>query len=251
MDARAETQNPETLTPAAELAAAGPVRFPNESAEYRAARTALLAEEIQLRRHLERVAAQRRALPPGGPVTGDYRFEGEEGPTDFAGLFKGRDTLGVYSFMFGPQRVRPCPMCTALLGPLDGNAADLDQRMSLVVVARSPIARLVAFKKERGWRDLRLYSDLNGDYSRDYFGLLPNGDEIPAYNVFTRADGTIRHFWSGEMTGDSADPGQDPRGAPDLVPLWNVLDMTPEGRGADWYPSLDYGAASSSRAVPR
>lgn len=231
---------PSTLTPAAELAAASPVRFPNESPEYRAARTALLAEELELRRHLERVAEQRRALPPGGPVTGDYRFEGEEGVVDLAGLFRDKQTLGVYSFMFGPQRERPCPMCTALLGPLDGNAADLDQKMSLAVVARSPLDRLLAFKKERGWRNLRLYTDLNGAYSRDYFGLLPSGDEIPAYNVFSRRDETIRHFWSGEMTGDSADPGQDPRGAPDLVPLWNFLDMTPEGRGGDWYPSLDY-----------
>ena len=235
MDARTEI-----LIPAAELAARGPVRFPNESPEYRAARTALLAEELELRRHLERVAEQRRALPPGGQVAGDYQFEGEEGVVDFAGLFRGKDTLGVYSYMFGPQRERPCPMCTALLGPLDANAADLDQRMSLAVVARSPLAKLVAFKNERGWRNLRLYTDLNGNYSRDYFGLLPNGDEIPAYNVFRRQDGTIRHFWSGEMTGDSADPGQDPRGAPDLPPLWNFLDMTPEGRGGDWYPSLDY-----------
>ena len=235
MDARTDS-----LTPAEELARRGPVRFPNESAEYRAARTALLAEEIELRRHLERVAAQRRALPPGGQVIGDYRFEGAEGPTDIAGLFGEKDTLGIYSFMFGPQRERPCPMCTALLGPLDGNAADLGRRMSLVVVARSPLQRLQAFGRERGWRSLRLYSDLNDNYSRDYFGLLPDGSEVPAFNVFTRKDGTIRHFWSGEMTGDSADPGQDPRGAPDLVPLWNFLDMTPEGRGTDWYPSLDY-----------
>lgn len=235
MDAKTET-----LTPAAELAARSPVRFPNESAEYRAARTDLLREEIELRRHLERVAAQRRNLPPGGEVRGDYRFEGEDGPTDFAGLFGDKETLGVYSYMFGPERERPCPMCTALLGPLDGNAADLGQRMSLVVVARSPIARLVAFKTERGWRNLRLYSDLNDRYSKDYFGLLPDGSEVPAFNVFTRRDGTIRHFWSGEMTGDSADPGQDPRGAPDLPPIWNFLDMTPEGRGGDWYPSLDY-----------
>ena len=235
MDAKTET-----LTPAAELARRSPVRFPNESAEYRAARTDLLREEIELRRHLERVAAQRRALPPGGAVRGDYRFEGEDGPTDFAGLFKDKETLGVYSFMFGPQRERPCPMCTALLGPLDGNAADLDQRMSLVVVARSPIERLVAFKQERGWRNLRLYSDLNDNYSKDYFGLLPDGSEIPAFNVFTRRDGTIRHFWSGEMTGATADPGQDPRGAPELAPLWNVLDMTPDPRVPDWYPSLDY-----------
>jgi predicted dithiol-disulfide oxidoreductase (DUF899 family) len=65
---------------------------------------------------------------------------------------------------------------------------------------------------------------------------------VPAFNVFTRRDGTIRHFWGGEMSGSTADPGQDPRGAPDPAPLWMVLDSTPEGRGADWYPKLDYGA---------
>src|SRR5207244_647800 len=82
-----------SLTPADELARDNPVRFPNESPAYRAARTALLAEEIELRRHIERVAAQRRALPPGGVVVGDYRFEGEEGPTDFPGLFGDKQTL--------------------------------------------------------------------------------------------------------------------------------------------------------------
>jgi predicted dithiol-disulfide oxidoreductase (DUF899 family) len=230
------------LTPADALARRSPVRFPNESSEYRAARTALLAEEIELRRHLERVAAQRRALPPGGEVIGDYQFRGENGPIDFAGLFGDKDTLAVYSFMFGPQRNRPCPMCTALLGPLAANAQDIEQRIALAVVARSPMERLVAFKKERGWQGLRLFTDVNDDYSKAYFGLLPDGSEIPAFNVFTRCDGVIRHFWSGEMTGDSADPGQDPRGAPDLTPLWNVLDMTPDGRGTDWYPKLDYPA---------
>jgi predicted dithiol-disulfide oxidoreductase (DUF899 family) len=231
----------ETLKPADQLARETPIRFPNENAEYRAARTALLAEELELRRHIERVSAQRRALPPGGEVKGDYRFEAEDGSTtDFAGLFGDKDTLAAYSFMFGPQRERPCPMCTALLGPLDGNAADLGQKISLVVIARAPMERLVSFKQERGWKTLRLYRDLNDTYSKAYFGLLPDGSEVPAFNIFSRRDGTLRHFWSGEMTGDSADPGQDPRGAPDLTPLWNVLDMTPQGRGADWYPKLDY-----------
>ena len=232
---------PDTLVPAVELARNNPVRFPNESADYRAARTALLAEEIELRRHLERVAAQRRALPPGGAVTGDYRFQGERGPVRLPDLFGDKQSLAVYSFMFGPQRERPCPMCTNLLGALDGNAADIGQRLALAVVARSPIERLVAWKKERGWKNLQLYTDLDGAYSRDYHGVLPDGSDIPALNVFTRRDGTVRHFWSGEMTGDSADPGQDPRGAPELAPLWNVLDMTPEGRDKDWYPKLDYG----------
>jgi predicted dithiol-disulfide oxidoreductase (DUF899 family) len=229
-----------TLTPAGDLARDNPVRFPGESAEYRAARTALLAEEIELRRHLERVAAQRRALPPGGPVSGTYLFQTEDGPSDFAGLFGDKQTLGIYSYMFGPERAQPCPMCTNLLNAWAGNAADIGQRMSLVVVARSPIERLMALKTSRGWKHLRLVADLNGNYSRDYFGLLPDGSEIPAFNVFTRRDGTIRHFWSGEMTGQTADPGQDPRGAPDLGPLWTVLDTTPEGRGDDWYPKLDY-----------
>lgn len=228
----------ETVTPAAQMARESPVRFPNESAEYRAARTALLVEEIELRRHLERVSEQRRALPSGGEVRGDYRFQGEDGPADFAGLFGDKPTLGAYSYMFGPERERPCPMCTNLLGAWEGNAADIGQRISLVVVARSPIERLVAWKRERGWKNLRLYTDLNGAYSRDYHGLLPDGSEVPAFNVFTRRDGTIRHFWSGEMT--KGDPGQDARGAPDLAPLWNVLDTTPEGRGGDWYPKLDY-----------
>jgi predicted dithiol-disulfide oxidoreductase (DUF899 family) len=231
---------PDDLIPAVELARRSPVRFPNESAEYRAARTALLAEEIELRRHLERVAAQRRGLPPGGEVTGDYRFQGEQGVLSFADLFGDKQTLAVYSYMFGPQRERPCPMCTNLLGGWEGNAADIEQRIALAVVARSPIERLTGWKQERGWKNLQLYSDINGNYSRDYHGVLPDGSEIPSLNVFTRRDGTIRHFWSGEMTGDAADPGQDPRGAPDLAPLWNVLDMTPEGRGVDWYPKLDY-----------
>jgi len=234
--------NIESLTPAADLARESPVRIRNESAEYRAARTALLAEEIELRRHIERVAAQRRALPPGGPVTGDYRFQGEDGAeTDFAGLFGDKPTLAIYSYMFGPERERPCPMCTNLLGAWEGNAADIGQRLSLVAVARSPIEKLVAWKRERGWKDLRLYSDLTGDYSRDYFGILPSGSEIPSFHVFTRRDGTIRHFWAGEMSGESADPGQDSRGTPvSYAPLWNMLDSVPEGRDPKWYPSLDY-----------
>ena len=132
-------------------------------------------------------------------------------------------------------------MCTSLLSAWDGEARDIMQNVALVVTARSPIERLVAFKKERGWRDLKLYADQDGAFSRDYHAVAENGGDDAGLHVFTRRDGTIRHFWSGEMDFSTADPGQDPRGAPDLMPLWTVLDCTPEGRAPQWYPKLDYG----------
>jgi len=231
----------ESLTPAAELAAKNAVRIPNESAEYRAARTALLAEEIELRRHLERVAAQRRALPQGAPVSGDYRFDTEAGPTDLAGLFGDKQTLALYSYMFGPQRQRPCPMCTNLIDGWDANAPAIGQHVAFVVVARSPLAKLLAWRAERGWRNLRLASDLTDAYSRDFAAVAPDGSESGGLHIFTRRDGTVRHFWSNEMTFGTADPGEDIRGTIEsYAPVWTMLDATPDGRDPDWYPSLSY-----------
>jgi predicted dithiol-disulfide oxidoreductase (DUF899 family) len=228
------------LTPAATLAANNGVTFPGESADYRRARIALLAEEIELRRHIERVAAQRRALPPGREVTKDYRFVGAAGEVGFADLFGDKDTLAIYSYMFGPDAKRPCPMCSSLLAAWDGEVPDIAQRIAIAVVARAPIERLLAFKAERGWQFLPLYSDTSHDFSRDYHAVRPNGGDDAGFHVFTRRDGTIRHFWSAEMGGASADPGEDPRGAPDLMPLWTILDSTPAGRDPDWYPALNY-----------
>jgi predicted dithiol-disulfide oxidoreductase (DUF899 family) len=228
----------QTLRPAAELAALNGAHYPNESAEYRKARNALLAEEIEVRRHLERLAEMRRQLPPGGAVTKDYRFEGESGPMRFADLFGDKETLVAYSYMYGPERKRPCPMCTSLMSAWDGEARDVEQRVAFVMIARSPIERLAEFKKERGWRALKLFSDTSGDYTRDY--VSAEDADIPAFNVFTRRAGTIRHFWSSELSGKTADPGQDSRGAPELMPIWTILDSTPEGRGTDWYPKLEY-----------
>jgi predicted dithiol-disulfide oxidoreductase (DUF899 family) len=142
--------------------------------------------------------------------------------------------------MYGPKRERPCPMCTSALSAWDGELPDIEQRVAFAVVAKSPIERLVAFKKERGWRHLRLYSSATNTFNRDYHAENPESEDDAAYNVFVRRDGTIRHFWGGEMTAKTADPGQDPRGAPDLMPIWTILDTTPSGRGKDWYPKLKY-----------
>lgn len=131
-------------------------------------------------------------------------------------------------------------MCTSLLSAWEGEALDLEQRVALAVVAHSPIERLVTVKKERGWRNLRLYSNATAELSRDYHAVLADGGDDAGLHVFTRRDGTIRHFWSGEMGSANADPVQDARGAPNLMPSWTILDNTPEGRGADWYPKLEY-----------
>jgi predicted dithiol-disulfide oxidoreductase (DUF899 family) len=227
------------LTPARELADTNKAHFPNESAEYRAARNALLIEEIKLRRQLEHVAAHRRGLPPGGEISQDFEFASETGPARLSHLFGDKDTLMVYSMMYGPQRKSPCPSCTSFLTSWNGTAVNLRERVAIAVTARSPIERLKEYQKQRGLTNLPFFSDIAGDYTRTYVNA--EDADVPGFSVFTRHNGTIRHFYSGEMSGEMADPGQDPRGAPDLDPLWSLLDLTPEGRGTDWYPKLDYG----------
>jgi predicted dithiol-disulfide oxidoreductase (DUF899 family) len=230
---------PQTLSPARQLAAANRAHYPNESAEYRTARNALLAEEIDLRRHIERVAAQRRALPPGGKVPEDFELVSEAGPTRLSALFGDKETLMVYSMMFGPQRKTPCPSCTSFLSAWNGIAVNLRERVAIAVTARSPIERLLEYKQQRAFANLPFVSDLTGSYTRTY--VSAEDADIPGLSVFSRRDGVVRHFYSGELSGAMADPGQDPRGAPDLDPLWLMLDLSPAGRGTDWYPKLDYG----------
>ncbi len=227
------------LNPATRLAAAASKPYPGDSQDYRRARTALLAEEIELRRHIERVAAQRRALPLGGVVAG-YTFNDENGAVvTLADLFDRHDTLVTYTWMYGPQRPRPCPMCTAFLDALDKPSLNITQRVALAVIGRSPVARQLAFARERGWQHLKFFATIGDEFPRDYRALGPAGEEWPAMDVWVRRDGKIHHFWAGEM-GGTEDPGQDPRGAPDPTPLWNILDLTPAGRGTDWYPRLSY-----------
>jgi predicted dithiol-disulfide oxidoreductase (DUF899 family) len=224
-----------TLTPSAELAARNPIRHAGESEVYREARQALLEAEIELKRQTEAVAVMRRALPAGAPITRDYRFVGETGEVSFADLFGPHPSLVVYSYMLGPQRQAPCPMCTSLMAGMEGGIPDMLQRVGIAFIARSPIERLIEWKEKRGWTHIPVYSDPSGDYTRDW--VHPEDADVPGYSVFTRQDGTIRHFWSEEMT--EADPGQDPRGAIEMNPLWLMLDSIPEGRG-EWGPKLSY-----------
>ena len=215
--------------------------WPGESPDYAAAREALLADEIALRRSMTAVAARRQALPPGPVIDKPYRFRDANGDeVGLAELFGAHDTLVAYFWMYGPERARPCPMCTNWLGAVNGNAADISQRVALRILGRSPVERQIAFAAERGWRNLDFIQTVGDDYARDLRLLNADGSENPSLAVYRKDGATVRLFWSSGMTMDMADPGQDPRDAPDIASLWSILDLTPDGRGTDWYPKLSY-----------
>jgi predicted dithiol-disulfide oxidoreductase (DUF899 family) len=237
-----------------------PMQFPNESAEYREARNALLDAEIALRRQTEAVAAMRRALPPGGVVPEDFVFErigAYQRPerVRLSELFGEFPSILIYSYMFGPERDVPCPGCTHLLDCLDGAARHVPQRAPLYVAARSPIARLAAWAQERGWNHLQLISTAGNGYNDHYYGntraLTPEMRAVRGYNagqdwdepmlnVF-RTDGeTIRHFWGSELVFAPDDPGQHHRGLDFADSVWGLLDTVPEGRGETFFPQVSY-----------
>jgi predicted dithiol-disulfide oxidoreductase (DUF899 family) len=240
------------------------IAFPGESAEYRAARNQLLEQEIGLRRAMEAVAAARRRLPPGGVVPEDYVFHGQGAdgaPAEvrLSQLFApGRTTLLIYSMMFprapddtspGPSGGQtallplaegPCPSCTALIDQLDGAAEHASQRVNLAVAAKAPIERVLTFARERGWRRLRLLSSAGTTYNRDYLAETADGSQQPMLNVFHRDGDTIRHFWGSELFYAPVDPGQEPRHVGTIEPLWNLFDLTPEGRGTGWAEQFSY-----------
>ena len=240
------------------------IAFPGEPADYRVARDRLLEQEIELRRVTEAVAAARRALPAGGPVAEDYVFEGAgadgaQTNVKLSELFEpGKNSLVIYNFMFprdpgdtspGPAIGKtalltlaesPCPSCTALLDQLDGAAEHAGQHVNFAVVAKTSLQRLLTFAEERGWRRLRLLSSAGNTYNRDYHGETADGVQRPMLNVFHRDPDTIRHFWGSELLYAPTDGDQEPRHVGTLEPLWNLFDLTPEGRPNNWWEQLSY-----------
>jgi predicted dithiol-disulfide oxidoreductase (DUF899 family) len=236
------------------------IRFPGEPEEYRRERNRLLEAEAGLRRAVEQVAAQRRTLPPGGVVLDDYRFEEASDGTEvrFSELFEaGKDTLVIYSFMFPrysgdtrpgpaegetarlPLSETPCASCTSILDSLDGAARHLTGRLNLAVVAKSNPDRIRSFARERGWRHLRLLSSRSNTYNRDYHAETPEGEQMPMLNVFVRDGEEVRHTWASELMYAPRDEGEEARHVDSIWPIWNVLDLTPEGRGNDSnFPAL-------------
>lgn len=233
------------------------IRFPNESPEYRAARNALLAREVTLRRQMEAVAAEVRGLPPGGAIPEDYEFQaigsgGAPEKVKMSELFRGSDTLMVYHYMFprhsqdlrpGPTRGAmaqvplkegPCPSCTALIDMWEGTLPHFEGLGgNLIIVAKAPIATVAAFARDKGWKHARLLSASGNSFRRDYGGDGPDGEPVPIMTVFRRdVDNTIRLHWASELVFEQPEPGQDMRHLGTVEPLWTLFDLTPGGRPA-------------------
>jgi len=229
--------------------------FPNESRNYRTARDTLLQREIHLRREMELVAAELRALPPGGEVPEDYLFDciGEDdalATVPMFELFRGGDTLMLYHYMFprhaqdtrpGPTsgvtaelslKEGPCPSCTALIDMWEGTMLHFEGLGgNLAVVAKAPIERVAAFARDKGWKHIRLLSASNNSFRRDFGGDGPDGQPVPIMTVFKRwPDSAIRLHWASELIYAPKDPGQDPRHLGTVEPLWTLFDLTPGGR---------------------
>ncbi len=220
--------------------------FPNESADYRVSRNKLLLAEMELREKIEEVAALRRQLPSGGQIKEDYIFEeleltsGEVKTRRFSELFNGKANLIMYSYMFGDTWENPCPSCTAVIDGFNGYSHHVRQQVELVVTAKASCEKLFKLAKGRGWNNIRLVSDKKNTYHQDYLAQFGSEEKlIPMLNVFVNQDSEVRHFWATEMVFCSKE-GQHPRHVDLIWPLWNLLDMTPQGRGNDWLPKVTY-----------
>ena len=222
-----------------------PVTVPNESQEYRAARSRLLEEEAALRQHIEDVAALRRALPKGGQLKRDYAFHewvgGKEREVLFSDLFrKGHVTLFAYSFMYAPTMDAACPACASFIDGLNGQALHIGQTISMAIIAQHEPKVLQDFADSRGWNALRIISSAGTTYNADYRGEV-EGKQTTNANVFRRDSdtGAIHHFWGSELAAHDLIENGDSRHVDLMWPLWNVLDVTPDGRG-EFRPKLAY-----------
>lgn len=210
----------------------GEARYPNESKAYREARDALLKDEQELVEKVKAVAARRRTLPLGGELKEDYVFQwandGKVGQkVKFSELFEGKNTLLLYSFMFGPNWDNPCYSCTSLADGFDRTWYQVTHSgAAFVAIAKAPADRINAWAKKRGWSQIPLLSGSESPFQADYKCQGDSDDmQWPVMHVFTKRSGKIFHFWATETSANHVDT---------VWPYWNLMDFTPEGR-----PDLD------------
>jgi len=203
------------------------LRYPNESREYRDARDSLLKDERELIDKSRAVAKKRRKLPLGGQLKQDYVFQwandGKVGSrVKFSELFGDKDSLLLYSFMFGPNWDNPCPSCTSLVDGFDRTWYQVSRNAAFVAIAKAPADRINAWARKRGWSQMPLVSGSDSTYQADYKCQGESDDmQLPVMHVFRRQAGKIFHFWGTESMENHLDT---------VWAYWNLMDYTPEGR---------------------
>jgi predicted dithiol-disulfide oxidoreductase (DUF899 family) len=213
------------------------LRYPNETEEYRLARDALLEEEQALIARVEAVAERRRKLPLGGQLKEDYTFtwatdERLGQAVTFSQLFGDKDTLLLYSFMFGPGWDNPCPSCTSIVDGFDRMANQVGHDAAFVVIGKAPADKINAWARKRGWSQISLVSGFESSYQRDYRCQSESDDRPhPMLHVFKKARSDIFHFWGTELTSNDLDM---------VWPYWNLMDLTPAGRPDRPDPPQDF-----------
>ena len=218
--------------------------FPNETTDYREARNRLLDEEVRLREATERVAELRRCLPPGGRLKEDYLFErvtdaGQRESIPFVQLFGHHDTLLLYTMMFGPDWDAPCPSCTCIVDSINANSRGVSESAAIAVVAAASAEQLAGWSRRRGWY-MNIVAGGDSSYVLDYAGFdTDDAAAVSCMNVFRKTDDGIFHFWASEMLNRPMANGH-PRHVDIIWPMWNLLDMTPEGRGDTLVPRQDF-----------
>jgi len=202
--------------------------YPNESKEYRKARDALLKEEQALVDQVNALAAKRRTLPLGGELKEDYAFQwandGKVGKrVKFSELFGDKETLMLYSFMYGPHWDNPCLSCTSLMDGFDRSAYQVTRHAAFAGIAKAPPEKINAWAKKRGWTQIALLSGFESPFQADYKCQQGSDDDmqLPVMHVFTKRGGKIHHFWATELPSSHVDT---------VWPYWNLMDFTPEGR---------------------
>jgi predicted dithiol-disulfide oxidoreductase (DUF899 family) len=211
-------------------------RYPNESQEYRNARDALLKDEQALIEKVKAVAARRRTLPLGGELKEDYVFEwandGKVGKkVKFSELFGDKQSLLLYSMMYGPSWDHPCPSCTSLVDGYDRAAYSVTRHAAFVVIAKAPADRINAWAKRRGWSQIALVSGATSPYQADYKCQESDDMQLPVMHVFKKQGGKIFHFWGTETMSNHVDT---------VWAYWNLMDFTPEGRPDIDTPPQDF-----------
>ena len=225
------------------------MKFKGESDEYRKLRDQLLEAEVALKDQRERVAVLRRQLPTGALVETDYVFR--EGPTDIrdashanfrdvrlSELFTPvKDRLIIDHMMWAAKDKLPCPMCNLWADGYAAIAPHVSNKVNFALVAKVDLAALRDWARRRGWDKIRLLSSHDNTFNQDFLMEEEgNGKQRPGVSVFSRAaNGKIHHFYTTEAT---LGPGHH-RGIDLFSPVWNLLDLLPEGR-ENWMPKHAY-----------